>query len=157
MLAALLVLAVSFGASSASVKTATLLAMFAYIGGYQLSFGPISWLMISECFPLSVRGQAVALSVQMNFLFNAIVQFAVPVLEDWIGLNTMFFIFALLTAYSIYFVKVCVPETKGLTLEQIEQQFSSMRRTRRRVGVSLETVALLDCVEPCSHGSHQPA
>ena len=144
MLAALLVLAVSFGAASASIKTVTLLAMFAYIGGYQLSFGPISWLMISECFPLSVRGQAVALAVQMNFLFNAVVQFAVPVLEDLIGLNTMFFIFALLTAYSICFVKACVPETKGLTLEQIEEQFSVMRRARRRSAISLETVALLE-------------
>ena len=145
MLLALSILALSFGSSSASsVKTVILLAMFSYIGGYQLSFGPISWLMISECFPLSVRGQAVAFSVQMNFLFNAIVQFTVPVLEREIGLNTMFGIFALLTAYSIYFVKVYVPETKGLTLEQIERQFSRRRRSRVSGDISSETVALLD-------------
>jgi len=134
MLVALVVLALSFGASAGSYNTIILLSMFAYIGGYQLSFGPISWLMISECFPLSVRGQAVAVAVQMNFLFNAIVQFVVPLLERAIGLNVVFGIFALLTAYSIYFVKANVPETKGLTLEEIEQQFASMRRTRNSSG-----------------------
>jgi sugar porter (SP) family MFS transporter len=76
-----------------------LVAMFLYIGGYQISFGPISWLMISEIFPLQVRGQAVAFAVQTNFTFNAIVQFFVPVLQTVIGLNILFGIFAVLTAY----------------------------------------------------------
>jgi len=132
MLGALLTLTVSFGnngdVSSTQIETVILLAMFVYIGGYQFSFGPISWLMISECFPMAVRGQAVAVAVQMNFLFNAMVQFAVPVLERVIGLNVTFGIFALLTACSIVFVKIYVPETKGLTLEEIEQQFESLRR-----------------------------
>jgi hypothetical protein len=70
-----------------------------YIGGYQFSFGPISWLMISEVFPLQVRGQAVAFAVQMNFLWNAVVQFGVPILSNWIGLNVLFAMFAVLTAY----------------------------------------------------------
>jgi len=48
---------------------------------------------------IAIRGQAVALSVQMNFLFNAIVQFGVPVLENWVGLNLTFAIFAVFTAY----------------------------------------------------------
>ena len=93
MFVALIVLAGSFGVSSAGPPTIILGAMFLYIGGYQFSFGPISWLMISEVFPLSVRGQAVAAAVQTNFLLNAMVQFAVPLLEHFIGLQVT------LTAY----------------------------------------------------------
>ena len=141
MLGALVILALSFqsgGAASGAAAGATssrkfaetliLFAMFVYIGGYQLGFGPISWAFLSECFPLSVRGQAMAVAVQMNFLFNAVVQLLVPVLEGLVGLNVTFGIFAVLTAYSIYFVKTFVVETKGLSLEQIEQKFTEMRR-----------------------------
>jgi sugar porter (SP) family MFS transporter len=99
MLVALTVLSVSFGRDAPGVQSMILLSMFVYIGGYQVGFGPISWLIISEVFPLSVRGQAVALAVQMNFFLNAVVQFGVPVLESAIGLNFTFGIFAVLTAY----------------------------------------------------------
>lgn len=99
MLLALLGLTVCFGSSVRGVDALVLTAIFVYIGGYQFSFGPISWLLISEVFPLEVRGQAVAVAVQNNFFFNAVVQFVVPVLERSTGLNAMFGIFAILTAY----------------------------------------------------------
>jgi len=53
-------------------------------------------LMTSEVFPLAIRGQAVALAVQLNFLLNALVQFGVPVLQHAIGLAWTFGIFAIL-------------------------------------------------------------
>jgi sugar porter (SP) family MFS transporter len=97
MLIALLLLAAPIGASTVASSWIILSAMFLYIGGYQVSFGPITWLMISEVFPLAIRGRAVAVSVQMNFLLNAIVQLIVPVLENLIGLRSMFGMFAVLT------------------------------------------------------------
>lgn len=97
MLLALVALAAPITILPISSSWIILLSMFVYIGGYQISFGPITWLMISEVFPLTVRGQAVALSVQMNFLLNALVQFIVPVLEKSIGLRSLFGIFAALT------------------------------------------------------------
>lgn len=129
---ALVTLAAVFGQGSSSPFAAgmVLAAMFLYIGGYQVGFGPITWLIISEVFPLSVRGEAVALSVQFNFLLNAVVQFVVPVLSDFVGLNVTFAGFAALTFYSIYFVSTNLPETKGLTLEAIEQRFARMHASR---------------------------
>jgi MFS family permease len=98
MLVALLLLAAPpIGVSSAATGWIVLSAMFLYIGGYQISFGPITWLMISEVFPLAVRGRAVAVSVQMNFLLNGIVQLIVPILENVVGLRPLFAIFAALT------------------------------------------------------------
>merc|ERR1712224_1038694 len=106
-----------------------LIGMFAYIAGYQIGFGPITWLMISEVFPQSIRTSAVAISVQTNFALNALVQFIVPVLQKKFGLNRLFGTFGLLTLYSIWFIHKNVPETKGLTLEQIEKQFQSQSTT----------------------------
>jgi hypothetical protein len=62
-----------------------LTAMFIYIGGYQIGFGPISWLLISEVFPLEVRGQAVALSVQTNFFWNVVTSYLFPLANAAFG------------------------------------------------------------------------
>ena len=56
-----------------------------YIGGYQVGFGPVSWLIISEVFPLEVRGQAVALAVQTNFFWNVVTSYFFPVAIAVIG------------------------------------------------------------------------
>ncbi len=128
----------------------TLIAMFCYIGGYQVGFGPIAWLMISEIFPLSVRGQAVAFAVQMNFFCNTLVQFGIPLIQDAIGTSPLFMIFTVLCAYSIYFVHKHVPETKGLTLEQITKFFDDKRgdeAAARRSDVDSNTKALLAYVD----------
>lgn len=101
----------------------------------------MTWLIMSEVFPLSIRGQAVALAVQTNFLLNAAVQFGVPLLQTWIGLGKTFGLFALLTAFSIYFVHAHVLETKGLTLEEIEAKFAD--KSRRQYGSEEERQSLV--------------
>jgi len=102
-----------------------LMAMFLYIGGYQFGFGPITWLLMGEIFPISIRGQAVSMAVQLNFLLNSIVQILVPMLEDVIGLANTFGLFGILTLYSIHFIHRHVIETQGLTLEEIEMKYNS--------------------------------
>lgn len=136
MLAALCVMVVAFHEdddsstnNSSNNSRFVLLGMFAYIAGYQIGFGPITWLMISEVFPQDVRGKAVAVAVQANFALNALVQFLVPVLQETFGIDKTFGIFGILTAYSIWFVRHSVPETKGLTLEEIEDQLKALATT----------------------------
>ncbi|KAK1271880.1 hypothetical protein QJS04_geneDACA007751 [Acorus gramineus] len=51
-------------------------ALLLYVGSYQISFGPISWLMVSEIFPLRTRGRGISLAVLSNFGSNALVTFA---------------------------------------------------------------------------------
>lgn len=80
-------------------------------------------MLLSEVFPQSVRGQAVAIAVQTNFLCYALVLFGVPLLEAWWGMSTTFGLFSFLAAFSLYFVYRNVLETKGLTLEEIEKMF----------------------------------
>lgn len=104
-------------------KFCILVAMFAYIGGYQVGFGPVVWLIVSEVFPLEVRGKAISVAVVANFFFNLVVTLEFATEIDIIGESWTFAIFAVIDAYAIYFIRTKVPETKGLSLEQIEALF----------------------------------
>ena len=113
---ALAVLAI-YTSTSHSVYT-VLGAMFVYIGGYQVGFGPVVWLYVSEIFPLKIRGQALSIAVFFNFALNALITLACAPLLAWSPSFT-FFIFFLLIGLSLVFIKTQVPETKGLSLEAI--------------------------------------
>jgi MFS family permease len=152
MLVALVALSIAFSFAPASsdddtdddksvsgVQIAILIALFTYIGGYQIGFGPIAWLLISEVFPLEVRGQAVALAVQTNFFWNVITSYLFPVIVSALGPAWTFGIFALVDAYALYHVFAYIPETKGLSLEEIENLFDPTR-TKKARGTSRDSV-----------------
>ncbi|KAI8523719.1 hypothetical protein RHMOL_Rhmol13G0094300 [Rhododendron molle] len=95
-------------------------ALLLYVGCYQISFGPISWLMVSEIFPLRTRGKGISLAVLTNFGSNAIVTFAFSPLKELLGGANLFLLFGAIALVSLLFVVLVVPETKGLSLEDIE-------------------------------------
>ncbi|GAB2293890.1 Vacuolar glucose transporter 1 [Dionaea muscipula] len=95
-------------------------ALLLYVGCYQLSFGPIGWLMISEIFPLWMRGRGLSIAVVVNFGANAIVTFAFSPLQSLIGAGNVFFMFGGIAVLSLIFIFFIIPETKGLSLEEIE-------------------------------------
>ncbi|KHG28803.1 hypothetical protein F383_00413 [Gossypium arboreum] len=87
-----------------------------------ISFGPISWLMVSEIFPLRTRGKGISLAVLTNFGSNAIVTFAFSPLKELLGAENLFLLFGGIALISLLFVALYVPETKGLSLEEIESK-----------------------------------
>uniref|UniRef100_A0A0D9W0U7 Major facilitator superfamily (MFS) profile domain-containing protein n=1 Tax=Leersia perrieri TaxID=77586 RepID=A0A0D9W0U7_9ORYZ len=97
-------------------------ALLLYVGSYQVSFGPISWLMVSEIFPLRTRGRGISLAVLTNFGSNALVTFAFSPLQEFLGPANIFLLFGAISLLSLVFVILNVPETKGLTLEEIESK-----------------------------------
>ncbi|KAF8757349.1 hypothetical protein HU200_010864 [Digitaria exilis] len=97
-------------------------ALLLYVGAYQVSFGPISWLMVSEIFPLRTRGRGISLAVLTNFGSNALVTFAFSPLQEFLGPENIFFLFGAIAVLSLVFVILNVPETKGLSLEEIESK-----------------------------------
>ncbi|XP_062212869.1 D-xylose-proton symporter-like 3, chloroplastic [Phragmites australis] len=97
-------------------------ALLLYVGAYQVSFGPISWLMVSEIFPLRTRGRGISLAVLTNFGSNALVTFAFSPLQEILGPANIFFLFGAIALLSLVFVILTVPETKGLSLEEIESK-----------------------------------
>ncbi|XP_031253992.1 D-xylose-proton symporter-like 3, chloroplastic isoform X2 [Pistacia vera] len=97
-------------------------ALLLYVGCYQISFGPISWLMVSEIFPLRTRGKGISLAVLTNFGSNAIVTFAFSPLKELLGAGNLFLLFGAIALLSVLFIVLIVPETKGLSLEEIESK-----------------------------------
>lgn len=107
------------GASALAV-----IALLLYVGSYQISFGPIVWLMVSEIFPLKTRGRALSIAVLVNFGANALVTFAFSPMKEAIGTAATFLVFGIIGICSLVFIVLKVPETKGLSLEEIEAKFS---------------------------------
>ncbi|XP_056841961.1 D-xylose-proton symporter-like 1 isoform X2 [Raphanus sativus] len=103
-----------------TVPAVAVVALLLYVGCYQLSFGPIGWLMISEIFPLKLRGRGISIAVLVNFGTNALVTFAFSPLKELLGAGVLFCGFGVICVVSIFFIYFIVPETKGLTLEEIE-------------------------------------
>ena len=86
-----------------------------------MSFGPISWLLVGEVFPLAVRSSAIALATLVNFGSNFGVSLFLPSLQDGIGMQATYALFALIGVGAVAYIYNNVPETKGKTLEEIEE------------------------------------
>jgi len=108
----------------------SLLGMLTFIASFALSMGPVTWVILSEIFPNRVRSQAMSIAVAAQWLFNALVANSFPVVNGS-SLNTdtyngalPYFIFALLSVVTIVFVWKYIPETKGKTLEEMEDMWN---------------------------------
>ncbi len=98
-------------------------SLVTYIVCFAMSLGPIGWIIVSEVFPLKIRGLAMSICTVANFAFNFFVVGSFPVLINRIGGAYTFWGFAAVSLLCIFFVYFCVPETKGISLEQIEQNW----------------------------------
>jgi major inositol transporter-like SP family MFS transporter len=94
-----------------------------FLAFQQGAISPVTWLMLSEIFPLRLRGIGMGATVFCLWITNFLIGFSFPILLDKIGLSITFFVFAVLGLGAITFVKKALPETKGLTLEQLEHNF----------------------------------
>ena len=105
-------------------KFITIVGLGVYISGYQVGFGPVTWLVISEIFPLHTRGKAISAAITINFLCNAIVSFLFPTEYTFLGAPLTFSIYLVLLVAAFFFVMYYVPETRGMSLEEIEEMLS---------------------------------
>lgn len=87
--------------------------------------GPVTWLVIAEIFPQRLRGLGSGISVFFLWILNFVIGFAFPILLSSVGLSFTFFIFVALGVLAIGFVYKFMPETKGRTLEELEEHFRS--------------------------------
>ncbi|XVH30718.1 sugar porter family MFS transporter [Haloferacaceae archaeon DSL9] len=95
-------------------------SLMLYVAFFAIGLGPVFWLLISEIYPLKVRGAAMGVATVANWGANLVVSLTFPVLVAGIGQSGAFWLFALLTAGAIVFTYYLVPETKGRSLEAIE-------------------------------------
>ncbi|KAJ7285011.1 general substrate transporter [Mycena rebaudengoi] len=102
----------------------TFVWIFAMAFGY--SWGPCAWIIIAEVWPLSVRGKGVSIAASSNWMNNFIVGQVTPTMLEHLGFGTFVFFgaFSLMGGLFIWFF---VPETKGVTLEEMEEVFGSSK------------------------------
>jgi MFS family permease len=101
----------------------TVVALVVFIASFAFSMGPIVWTLISEIYPNRVRGRAISVATAVNWLAAFLVaQFFLSIV-DAIGESTTFFLFAALCVVSFVFVWRLVPETKGRSLEEIQERW----------------------------------
>ncbi len=109
------------------VGVASLLFMLLYIAGFALSWGPVTWVLLSEIFPNSIRSSAMAIAVAAQWIANYIVSATFPILNKNTYLTEHFnhgfsyWLYGLMGLLSAIIVWKIVPETKGKTLEEIEE------------------------------------
>jgi MFS family permease len=99
-----------------------LAAMLFYIASFELSLGPIFWVMIAEIFPLRSRAKAMALCTVFNWLFNFFVSYFFLDAVAALGRSGTFWMYAGLGVLAVIFFAWRVPETRNRSLEQIERE-----------------------------------
>ncbi|MDR0413641.1 MAG: D-xylose transporter XylE [Dysgonamonadaceae bacterium] len=98
----------------------TLVFIILFTASFMMSWGPICWVYISELFPNKIRGQAVAIAVAAQWAANYFISSTYPPMMELSGGATYGF-YGLMAVLSALFVWKMVPETKGKSLEAIEQ------------------------------------
>ena len=130
MTLALSTMAVVFAVAGVSPETgqpvlsggAGMLALIAanlYVFFFGCSWGPVVWVLLGEMFPNKIRGAALSLAAAMQWVANFLVSTTFPpIIANW-GLNVAYGIYAMFSAFSIFFVFLYVKETKGRELEDM--------------------------------------
>ncbi|MDV6285335.1 sugar porter family MFS transporter [Rhodococcus jostii] len=94
-----------------------------FVFSMQATIGPLVWLMLSEIFPLKIRSFAIGVCIFALWIANAVVALLFPPVVAALGIGATFFIFAGLGVLALVFIKTQVPETRGRSLEELEDQF----------------------------------
>ncbi|XP_021816182.1 sugar transporter ERD6-like 7 [Prunus avium] len=87
-----------------------------YIGSFSLGMGAVPWIVMSEIFPINIKGQARSFATLANWLGAWLCSYTFNFLMSWSSYGT-FILYAAINALAILFVILMVPETKGKTLE----------------------------------------
>jgi SP family xylose:H+ symportor-like MFS transporter len=103
-----------------------LVAMLVYTAGFAVSWGPVTWVLLSEIFPNQIRGKAMAIAVAAQWIANYLVSWTFPILDknpwlvDHFNHGFAYWIYGVMGILAAVFMGTVVPETKGRSLEQMQ-------------------------------------
>ncbi|KAL1807357.1 hypothetical protein ACET3Z_024347 [Daucus carota] len=106
------------------VPTLAVSGVLIYIASFSIGMGAVPWVIMSEIFPIHIKGIAGSLVVLINWLGAWAVSYTFNFLMSWSSTGT-FFVFSGSCALTVLFVAKVVPETKGKTLEEIQSSINS--------------------------------
>jgi sugar porter (SP) family MFS transporter len=122
-----------------SAQKASIAFVCIYIFFFASTWGPIAWVVTGEIFPLKVRAKALSMTTATNWLLNWAIAYSTPYLVNWGPGNAnlqskIFFIWFACCFLCIAFVWFMIYETKGLTLEQVDELYDEVSSARKSVG-----------------------
>lgn len=103
-----------------------LLCMLLYVASFAMSWGPVTWVLLSEIFPNKIRGRALALAVAAQWVSNYLVSWTFPMMDknsfllEKFNHGFAYWIYGLMGVLAMVLVWKFVPETKGKSLEEME-------------------------------------
>lgn len=92
-----------------------------YVAFYSFTWAPLTWVLVGEIFPLAIRGRASGLASSFNWIGSFLVGLLFPIMVASMSQEAVFLIFGIICLLGVLFIAKCVPETKGHTLEEIEE------------------------------------
>jgi sugar porter (SP) family MFS transporter len=98
-----------------------ILGLLVYTGSFAIGLGPVFWLLISEIYPLTIRGAAMSVATIANWAANFVVTISFLTIKNAIGAMGVFLLFGCLTLVALLYFWREVPETKGRSLQEIER------------------------------------
>jgi sugar porter (SP) family MFS transporter len=101
------------------------LYIFAFIAAHAIGQGSVIWVFISEIFPNSVRASGMAWGCLTHWVFAAIIANVFPVLAESLGGGVIFAFFAVMMVGQLLFVWLMMPETKGISLEELQKKLTT--------------------------------
>ena len=124
---AVAMLALGFVFFSGATGYLALACMMLYVASFALSWGPVTWVLLSEIFPNKIRGKAMAVAVAAQWISNYLVSLTFPMMNDNTQLTEQFnhgfayWVYGIMSLLAMWFVWKFIPETKGKTLEEMEK------------------------------------
>ncbi len=105
-------------------------SLMVYVGSFAVGLGPVFWLMLSEIYPLRIRGRAMSVGTFANWGANLIVALSFLTLTQSLGKAVTFWLYGVISVGALLFAFFLVPETKGKSLEQIEAHWRAGKHPR---------------------------
>lgn len=108
-----------------SLGVFALVCMLVYVAGFAMSWGPVAWVLLSEIFPNSIRGKALAVAVAAQWIANYFVSWTFPMMDknsylvEKFNHGFAYWVYGLMGVLAALFVWKFIPETKGKTLEEM--------------------------------------
>jgi SP family xylose:H+ symportor-like MFS transporter len=119
------------GTGSREGSLVAILAVVTYIGGFAMSWGPVTWVLLSEIFPNSIKGKAMSIAVAAQWIANFVVSTTFPIMDKSSALNAAFnhgfayWLYGMASILAALFVMRFVPETKRRSLEALQNLWAA--------------------------------
>ena len=101
------------------------------IASYAMSLAPVTWVVLSEIFPNRIRGAAMAVATVALWIASFILTYTFPLLNSALGASGTFWLYGIISVFGFIFIYKKLPETKGKSLEEIEEEIIGLNSQKR--------------------------